>query len=63
MESIHGQASLHGATFREAPPSAANQREKILFLLRDARRMGRGVSGDALRYQHNFGKRPRESSN
>jgi hypothetical protein len=36
--------------FREPPPSAANQREKILSLLRENAPFGKGVSGDTLRY-------------
>jgi hypothetical protein len=58
MESIHGEASLHDATFREPSPSAANQRERILSLLRDAARSGQGVSGDALRYEHKLRQAP-----
>jgi hypothetical protein len=44
--------------FREPPPSAANQREKILSLLREARRRGQAISGDALRFEHNILQAP-----
>lgn len=44
--------------FREAPPTAASQRQRILALLRDAARTGHGVSGDALRYEHNIRQAP-----
>jgi hypothetical protein len=44
--------------FREPPPTAASQRQRILTLLRDAAQAGHGVSGDALRYQHNIRQAP-----
>jgi len=44
--------------FREPPPSAAKQREKILALLRDAARSGRGVSGDTFRYDFDIRQAP-----
>ena len=44
--------------FREPPPTAASQRERILALLRDAARSGHGVSGDALRYEHGIRQAP-----
>lgn len=43
---------------REPPPSAANQREKTLVLLREAARSGQGVSGDTLRYHFNIRQAP-----
>ena len=42
--------SKTSALFREAPPTAANQRLKALALLREAAQRGEGVSGDTLRY-------------
>ena len=44
--------------FREPPPTAATQRERILTLLRDAARSGHGVSGDTLRYEHGIRQAP-----
>lgn len=44
--------------FREQPSSAANQREKILSLLREAARFGQGVSGDTLRYDCDIRQAP-----
>ena len=44
--------------FREPPPSAANQREIILRLLRTAARLGQGVSGDTLRSGYGFPQAP-----
>jgi hypothetical protein len=46
------------AVLREPPPSAANQCEKTLALLRDAARFGQGVSGDTLRYDHGIRQAP-----
>jgi hypothetical protein len=58
VESIRGHARPQGATFRELPPSAPSQREKVLLPLRDAARSGQNVSGGALRYEHKLRQAP-----
>jgi hypothetical protein len=50
------ESSQSTIEFREPPPSAANQREKILALLRQAG--NRGVSGDVFRYEFRIRQAP-----
>jgi hypothetical protein len=51
-------SNLPKTLFREPPPSATNQREKILSLLREAAPFGQGVSGDTLRYDCDIRQAP-----
>lgn len=46
------------ALFREPPPSARNQQERMIASLREAARFGQGISGDVFRYDFDIRQAP-----
>src|SRR5438309_310862 len=55
---MSGPGQRSGVIFREPPPTAANQRQLILRLLREAAQFGQGVSGDSLRHEYRIPQGP-----